>query len=151
MERQNKKDLLLEIRNYSSIKYIIKNQRDQWTPSGYPFSVVLKVDQRLQRVKIIYKIEYCLDLCILRQKVALFFFKSILKTHKKKVKKKFRENKKRKYLQISRDLESKTWSLTVEIVSDGSGDRGEGYAARVFSFEVSLRMTVWVFNFFFFC
>ena len=46
-----------------------KNQRDQWTPSGYPFSVVLKVDQRLQRVKIIYKIEYCLDLCILQQKV----------------------------------------------------------------------------------
>ena len=34
-----------------------------------------------------------------------------------------------------------------EIVSDGSGDRGEGYAARVFSFGVSLRMIV--LNFFF--
>ena len=44
------------------------------------------------------------------------------------------------FLQISRDFESKTWSLTVaeeEIVSDGSGVKGEGYAARVFSFGVS--------------
>ena len=70
-----------------------KKQRDQWTPSGYPFLVVLKVDQWLQRVKIIYKIEYCLDLCILQQKVALVFFKSSLKTHKKKLKKKLEKRK----------------------------------------------------------
>ena len=55
-------------------------------------------------------------------------------------------------LQISRDFESKTWSLTVvgeEIVSDGSGVKGKGYAARVFSFGVSCVGVFLIFFFFF--